>query len=357
MELTFFAARPVCDAPVYIKAGGIPESTRSVKIGDKLYPAAKVLRRGEEYLLAVISCPAGETKPEPSDFESGRDKVSLADGDDAVDVFIGSNRFTSYCYSDKFIKPYLGPIATSFGGSFTRLDFDTKEHPHHRSVFLGIGEVSLCGADQVVDFWNESGNWGYQKHQRIENIFSNDACASFTAYNIWEGQDGIKYLDERRRFTFYNQGEACRYIDLDIEFTASYGDIEIGATKEAGPLGIRMAEALRGDRGGRLKNSWGAVSERECWGRPAVWCDYSGRLDGHECGVAVFDCERNERYPATWHIRDYGLFAPNNFFFKGGLTLCRGESLHYTYRLVFHEGDCDIAARHILFENENHISK
>ena len=95
MELTFFAARPVCDAPVYIKAGGIPESTRSVKIGDKLYPAAKVLRRGEEYLLAVISCPAGETKPEPSDFESGREKVSRADVDDAVDVFIGTNRFNA----------------------------------------------------------------------------------------------------------------------------------------------------------------------------------------------------------------------------------------------------------------------
>ena len=38
-------------------------------------------------------------------------------------------------------------ILTPDGTSYTRLDFTTTEHPHHRSVFFGVGDVTLEGTD------------------------------------------------------------------------------------------------------------------------------------------------------------------------------------------------------------------
>ena len=119
-------------------------------------------------------------------------------------------------------------------------------------------------------------------------------------------------------------------------FTASYGEVVFGATKEAGPLGIRVNEKINVNNGGRMINSYGGRGEGDCWGRPAHWCDCSGIIEGSEYGIAVFDSERNARYPTTWHIRNYGLFAANNLFFKGEITIPRGGSIKYRYRVCFH---------------------
>ena len=98
-----------------------------------------------------------------------------------------------------------------------------------------------------------------------------------------------------------------------------------------------MRDELRADIGqGVLCNSRGGIGEGECWGKDAEWCDYHGLLDGiGEMGVTVFDHPSNERHPTAWHIRSYGLFAANNFHFKGGYTLKAGESINYSYRILF----------------------
>ena len=56
-------------------------------------------------------------------------------------------------------------------------------------------------------------------------------------------------------------------------------------------------------------------------------------------GIAAFDHPDNERYPTAWHVRDYGLFAANNLYFKGGLTIHGGDSLTYRFRILFHRAE------------------
>lgn len=282
------------------------------------------LKRGES--LGLASVPA----------ESG-DKVVINERpeDHALYIYIGGARFAAYVYDPKFKKPYLGPILLSNGESVTRLDFETKEHPHQRSLIVAVGDVN------GVDFWNEPLGCGVERHIGFDEIVNGDRSARFTAHNIWESAEGRPLLSERRTFTFYGQPPKCRYIDLKIAFEAEYGDIVFGATKEAGPLGIRVSEQLRADRGGYIKNSYGAEGEAECWGRSANWCAYSGKVGGLSCGVAVFDGEGNERYPTAWHVRDYGLFAANNLYFKGALTVKAGESLTYDYRICVFEGESE----------------
>lgn len=375
MNVKIKSRRALDGEPVFIKSEGLAGETISgdnisgdsfsgdsisgaASLHGQIFPAAESSRMGERGITAVVTAKAGEELDLTlSSCQTGIYPVKFVEGTDCLDVYIGGEKFTSYNWSREYAKPYLGPVYTSFGKSFTRLDFETKEHPHHRSVFLGIGDVRLSGDEKGVDFWNEPSDRGIQRQASITGITETGAYGSFTANNIWMDCSGRPMIDESRAFTFYSQSPLCRYVDLEFTFRASYGEVIFGATKEAGPLGVRVNDKLRGDRGGRMVNSYGAVSEAECWGRPANWCDYGGELDGHDVGVAVFDNEQNERYPTSWHIRDYGLFAANNLYFKGPLTIRAGESLTYRYRLVFREGERDLAGRFIEYADQYHISK
>lgn len=286
-------------------------------------------------ILVIATMKRGETLTLTPQSESVQDDIvlDLDESKQSLDILLNNELFTSYVYDKKFAKPYLGPIFAENGTSYTRLDFETKEHPHQRSVFAGVGDVN------GIDFWNERENYGYQSHQGFSTKYTGPACASFTADILWHDKDKKPFMDEKRTYTIYNQSNKCRYIDISFHFTATYGEVKFGDTKEAGPLGVRMNEALRADSGGRFVNSYGAEQEEECWGKPASWCDYYGTIDNRLYGVAIFDNENNERYPVTWHIRNYGLFAPNNLYFKGGLVIPEGESLTYQYRLCFYEGE------------------
>ena len=362
MEVKFRAYRDYINEPVRIECPDISWDVRSVVIGSKRFPASRLDIGGRTYLCAVVDAKAGDHVMTVSEDQCiGGHVCGIIEDGSCIAVTIDGKPFTKYYFGSDLAKPYLGPVLSKDGISFTRLNFAEKEHPHQRSVFIAVGDVRLKGltpdGEEGVDFWNEPQNRGAQIHKKLGCLYAMPSYMMISADNVWQNADGVPMLDESRSFVMYPQDPECRYIDVTTTFTASYGDIEFGPTKEAGPLGIRVADGIRGDRGGHIRNSWGGIAEKECWGRPAVWCDYSGEINGHKLGVAVFDDERNERFPTTWHIRDYGLFAANNLYFRGGLRIAAGESLTYHWRLVFHEGDCDVASKYIIYENQNHISR
>ncbi len=138
--------------------------------------------------------------------------------------------------------------------------------------------------------------------------------------------------------------EGVTYLDVNLTLIAAYGRVTLGATKEAGPIAVRMDENLRADRTGTLTNAWGAVGEDEIWMKRSDWNDYFGTTEGgHVAGVAVFDSESNAKYPTYWHSRNYGLFAPNRYYLGGEEIIEAGQSLNFKYRIVIHEGDTETA--------------
>ena len=362
MDLKFRAARRYVNEPVRIECPDLSWDVKSAVIDGRRFPAARLDIGGKTYLCALVDAKAGDNVMTVSDVLCGDcPEGGIIKDENCAAVTIGGKPFTKYYFGSDLAKPYLGPVLSKDGISFTRLNFKEKEHPHQRSVFIAVGDVRLSGltpeGKEGVDFWNEPAERGVQAHKKLGTLYAMPSYMMISADNVWQNAEGVPMLDESRSFVFYPQDPSCRYIDVTVTFTAAYGDVKFGPTKEAGPLGVRVADGLRGDRGGLMTNSWGAKTEKECWGRPAVWCDYSGEISGHKLGVAVCDDERNERFPTTWHIRDYGLFAANNLYFRGGLDIPAGESLTYRWRLVFHEGGCDIASKYIIYENQNHISK
>ena len=249
-----------------------------------------------------------------------------------VDVFLDGKLFTTCVNSADFKSPFMGPVLTKDGISFTRPDYHHREHPHQRSVFIGIGDVN------GTDFWNEDGKpLGLIRVQNVSTS-GDGKTAAVSLNSIWQGRRGKKFLDEERVYSFSKVSDTCVRVDISLKLTASYCNIKFGKTKEAGPLGIRVADEMRADCGGSFVNSEGGVNEEGCWGKTARWCNYSGVVSGKKIGIAAFDHAGNERYPTAWHVRNYGLMALNNLYFKGGYKLKKGESAVYNFTICFWEG-------------------
>ena len=347
MEKTVFRYKPVrnhiCE-PIYLipESGIVDDNITSLTDGVHLFPASKY----KDGVIAVITADEGNELV----LEAGEGDVggcSLNSENDKVNILINGKHFSDYVFSG-YNKPFLGQIVDDEGVPFTRLDFDTKEHPHQRSLFIAVGDVN------GIDCWNEYGNYGLVKNEAILDMHSASAYASFTAKNRWCDRENNSLVTEMTSYTVYNQPSDVKVLDIETTFTADYGDVRFGATKEAGPLGIRVRDDMRCDIGkGHILNSWGGRGEQECWGRSAEWCDYSADIDEiGRMGIAVFDNEKNERHPTAWHIRAYGLFAANNLFFKGGFTIQAGTSITYKYRVLFYRREMttqELSDRYVIY--------
>lgn len=348
--LIFKSLYDIKEEPVLIPAENheLPSGLRYLRCGKRYFPASV----SPDGVIAIITAAAGEELEliAECDVSSSCDcetcqsiglpselGCAAIDSGKNVTLMIDGHIFASYEYSPILPKPHLGPILDNSGNSFTRCDPMNPEHPHQRSLIVAIGEVN------DADCWNERDNCGFVRSEEICNIVSSSAYAGFTAKNRWTAHDGTPLMTERTTFTVYNQSEECRTLDMTTTFTADYGDVVFGPTKEAGPLGIRVRDEMRADTGcGKLYNSNGQQGEPECWGKTADWCDYSADIDGiGKMGITIFDNPTNFQYPTAWHIRAYGLFAANNFYFKGGFTLSAGDSITYKYRILFRREDMD----------------
>jgi hypothetical protein len=199
-----------------------------------------------------------------------------------------------------------------------------------------------------VDFWGEERGSGTQRTDEIVTVMSGDACGVIRARNSWIDEGGKKIVSEERQYLIYNTTPELRIIDLTVTFAATEGDVVFGDTKEGGIAAFRVNPVINADRHGEIRNSLGAVGEREAWGKRASWCDYSGPIDGKARGIAVLDNPVNPRYPACWHVRGYGLMGANYFgysYFKstheqqGDFTLPAGESAAFRYRILIHDGN------------------
>jgi hypothetical protein len=124
---------------------------------------------------------------------------------------------------------------------------------------------------------------------------------------------------------------------------ASHGPLVFGDTKEAGFLAIRVNPSMNADKDGHMRNVYGAADEVGCWSKPSHWMDYYGPIDDEVAGFAVFDHPNNFRYPTAWHVRGYGLFAPNRWIFKPEHHLAKDESMALRWRVIIHAGDTDSA--------------
>ena len=275
--------------------------------------------------------------------------VEARELDGKLELSIMGKPFLVYHFGPELARPFFHPVLGPRGVEMTRawpvvegLKGEDQDHVHHKSFWVAHGLVN--GSDH----WSESQGCGRQVHESFERIEGGCVFGGFAERLRWETNDGRKLLEERRSVRAWNTPQNFGLVDLTVEFTATEGDVLFGDTKEGGLCSLRVAEAMKGARGGRIENAYGAVGERECWGKRSPWVDYSGRLKGKHVGIAVMDHPLNPRYPTYWHVRGYGLFSANPFglshfkssyLTRGDWTLPAGETGTFRYRVAFHRGD------------------
>lgn len=341
MQLTVYAGehdRTMC--PVFAEAPRPPYPRFALKTpaGERL-PAQYTERDGKGQIVFLLPwLGKGESLTLRVVRSGGRDTCTLRREQSRISMCIGGKERTGYTFGTDLAKPYFGPFFERYGGQITRLDPTTKEHPHHRCFWVSHGSVN------GVDTWNEPSDCGFIRNHAIENEESGSVFAAFTACNTWTDHGGKPLCEEKTNYRLYCTAPGMTVADVELTLSAPYGQVTLGSTKEAGPVAVRMSDDITVKKGnGRFETGAGGVNEEDCWMKRAPWCDYYGTEAGHLCGFAILDHPENEGFPSYWHVRNYGLMAPNNFHIPGDRVIPAGESITWRYRLVAHNGDARAA--------------
>jgi hypothetical protein len=291
--------------------------------------------------------------------------VKLQKQTDSVEVLIGGKAFTTFHFGKDSPKPYMSPLRSAQGTVVTRgfpmikdIPGERHDHPHHRALFYAHGDIN------GIDFWgegeptkaaqtangvfysSESLPKGKTVFRKLDEMRSHGQSGTLQAEFDLVGPDGKAIGSETQEYTF--SGDATmRVIDCAITLIADKDvPLKMGDTKE-GTFAIRVVNGLT-KPGLKMVNSEGKEGVDQIWGKRANWVDYSGDVDGESLGIAIFDNPANVKHPTYWHARDYGLFAVNPFgehdFYNdpkrdGSVTIAKGDSLTFHYRVVIHHGD------------------
>jgi hypothetical protein len=274
---------------------------------------------------------------------------------DHIAVTINGEPFTNFYIGKAYPKPFLAPLRTANGLIVTRhfpqemVENESRDHPHHRGLFIGYGDVN------GVNFWeNEPASKTSGDNPALKGLLTlkslgelkpGKKSGTIEAVFEWAASGQGPLLEEDRTMTFYADPEV-RTFDVDLTYTAKAA-LKFADTKE-GFFAIRLADSMAGKNGGLMTNSEGAQTEKNVWGKKADWVDYDGTVDGQKVGIVIFNYPKNGPEPPRWHSRDYGLFAVNPFGLKefdpkaegaGGRELKAGDTMRLRYRVVIHPGD------------------
>jgi hypothetical protein len=230
---------------------------------------------------------------------------------DVLELRLDGRLVGMYHHGPELARPYLAPLLDAAGRQVT-CDPGPSDHPHHRGVWVGHRDVG------GVDHWTD-----FAGHGRIAHRGFDEVGPTVRERLEWLDPQGRPALAERRTLRL----RPGPVLDLTVHLTAPDG-VTLGANKDASLAAVRVAPWMT-----RMANAAGASGEDACWGHRAAWCDFSGPGGG----IAVLDHPRNPRHPTPWHVRAYGLLAPNPFL-NEPLHLEAGGEVTFRYRLVVHQG-------------------
>lgn len=291
-----------------------------------------------------------------------------------VDVLYNGKLLTAYCYFDSSRKPVLFPVNTVDGITITRsypfkmIAGERTDHPHHTGIWLNYESVN------GLDFWNNStaiapekrDHYGTIRHQAVVYKKTFRDKAALLTYAAWIRPDNKILLKEETLHHFMVKDNDF-IIDRVTVLTATDTTVVFKDVKD-GMFAIRVARELElpskekssfvdnvgnvtevapsgNDVTGMYYSSNGLKGD-SVWSSKGKWVMLTGKKDGKDITIGIFDHPLNVGYPAYWHARGYGLFSVNplgrKVFSKGkeelNFTLQPGKSVTFRYRIVVHSG-------------------
>ena len=236
-----------------------------------------------------------------------------------------------YHFGPSLHRPFIYPLIGPSGRSLTRMGHphDPESHSHHNSVWISHHDVG------GTDFWSDGGK-GKIRHNRIIKFEDSNQTSSIIVENQWLiGPDKV-HLHETRRVTAMPLDGSEWLMIIDMEFKTDGASVTLGKTP-FGMIGVRMAKTIGvNDGGGTIRNSEGAVNEKEVFWKRARWVDYSGPIaSGKQEGITLFDHPDNPNFPTYFHVRNDGWMGAS-LTFDAPRTIQPVKPLHLRYGLYIH---------------------
>jgi hypothetical protein len=238
---------------------------------------------------------------------------------------------TRYHFGPGLHRPFLFPIIGPSGRPLTRMGHphDPESHSHHNSVWISHNDVD------GISFWSDSGV-GKICLKRIVKYEDFGQRSTIITENEWLTNVGKVLLLETRQITVLLLGNSEWLLITDTEFKAKDKSVTLGKTP-FGIMGVRMAKTIGvNDGGGRIRNSEGAVNEKEVLWKQARWVDYSGAVTNEKLeGITLFDHPDNPNFPTYFHVRNDGWMGAS-LTFDGPRKIQTNTPLHLRYGLYIH---------------------
>nr|MDQ3330874.1 PmoA family protein [Planctomycetota bacterium] len=220
--------------------------------------------------------------------------------------FVRQSEFTRWHHATRYKGPFFHPLNGTHGISLTRMGHPgDPSHDHHRSIWFAHEKVS------GVDFWSGRSPAFIRQQQWLAYASGDDEAIMAVRLGWYDGHDPQELMIQELVAAFIPQqaGDEGSSLELQATFTPTSETLELGQTS-FGILGVRVAESISVHfGGGRLTGSDGKQGERDLFGEPNRWTDYSGPIAETDTGIAtegitLFDHPSNPNHPAKWHVRE-----------------------------------------------------
>lgn len=237
-------------------------------------------------------------------------------------------------YPRPFFYPFLGPS----GRSLTRMGHPAApDHDHHRAHWLGHRDVG------GVNFWEERGGSQQIRQEQWVHYHDSDDEAGMVVNLGWFDAHNVRLLKQELIAVLRPLDRGESWLELQMSFTPVMDELKLAKTN-FGFMGLRVAKSLSVQYGGgQLTSSEGSKSEKDIFGKPALWVDYSGPIiaETNE-GVTWFDHPSNPRHPTHWHVREDGWMSAA-FNLQDSYEFRKGQPLQLRYAFHVHQGLLDAA--------------
>jgi hypothetical protein len=253
--------------------------------------------------------------------------------DDQLSFQVDGQERLRWQTANRYSRPFFFPVIGPSGRSLTRMGHPAApDHSHHRSFWWGHHDIG------GVNFWEERG--GTQQVRQEDWIHYQDGTdqAGMAVKIGWFDAHKSKLLQQELIAVYQPLDKGEGWLELQTTFTSPVDALPIGKTN-FGFLGLRVAASMSAHYGGgKLTSSEGATGEKDIFGKPAQWMDYSGPIVGETWeGITWFDHPSNPRYPTHWHVRDDGWMSAA-FNLQEGWQLKKDQPLRLRYGFRIHAG-------------------
>lgn len=238
--------------------------------------------------------------------------------------------------SDRTPRPFFFPLIGPSGLPLTRMGHPgASNHDHHRSVWFAHHRVL------GIDFWSDQTTAVIRQRQWRAYEDGEDEGRMAVDLAWYDGHDPEPLLLQELVVAIRPAREGEFFLEIQTSMKSVAECLELGTTN-FGLLAVRVAKSISAVFGaGRLTGSSRQTGEKELFGQPLAWVDYSGEIQKDVVeGITYFDHPDNKTYPSKWHVRDDGWM---------GASVCRDEPVMlqrenpvtWRYMLYAHAGAVD----------------